>query len=207
VGAWLLLAAMAAVALTILASHLWQWLNSQLVEVEQGTYGQFVVWPIILGSAVALAGILVAAVMLLALAKSGAAVVGVVVLCVALVAGSIAWGFHESSERSRPDAALTSVIERLQFNDGLHPGPVQREVVNYNTPAVVREWRGKAGSLDCVGLKHEVSQAFPGANVYPGWMYRCALNVFWRGTTIMISPVRLVSSAPIVVALMAYLTS
>ena len=55
---------MAAVAVTILASHLWQWLNAQLVEVEQGTYTQFVVWPIILGSAVALIGILVAAVML-----------------------------------------------------------------------------------------------------------------------------------------------
>ncbi len=206
-GAWLLLAAMAAVAITILATHLWQWFNSQLVESEQGTYTQFVVWPIILGSAVALAGVLVAAVMLLVLPKSSAAVVGVVVACVALVAGSIAWGFHQSSERSRPDAALTSVIDRLQFNDGLHPGPLQREVINYNTPAVVREWRGKAGSLDCVGLKHEVSRAFPGASVFPGLTYRCALDVFWRGTTIMISPVRLAASAPVVVGLVAYLSS
>jgi hypothetical protein len=197
---------MAAVAVTILASHLWQWLNAQLVEVEQGTYTQFVVWPIILGSAVALIGILVAAVMLRVLPKSRTAFVGVVVPCVALVAGSIVWGFHQSSERSRPDAALTSVIERLQFNDGLYPGPLQREVVNYNTPAVVREWRGKAGSLDCEGLKHDVSGAFPGAHVYPGWTYRCALNVFWRGTTIMISPVTL-ASAPVVVGLTAYLSS
>jgi len=207
VGAWLLLAAMAAMAVMILASHLWQWFNSRLVEVEQDTYTQFVVWPIVLGSAVALVGILVAAGMLLALPKSRATVVAVVAPCLALVAGSIVWGFHQSSERRHPDLALNSVIERLQFNDGLHAGPLQREVINYNTPAVEREWRGDAGSLDCAGLKREVSQAFPGASVYPGLWYRCALNVFWRGTTIMISPVRLVASAPTVVGLVVYLSS
>ena len=207
VWAWLLPAAMAVIAVAILAAHLWQWVSAQLVEMEQGTYTQFVVFPIIVGSAVAFADSLVVSGIVLAFVKSRAIVIAAVVPCVALFAGSIVWGFHQSSERSHPDAALISVVTRLRFGDGLHAGPLQREVINYNTPAVAQQWRGKAGSLDCAGLRHEISQAFPGASVYPGLVYPCALNVFWQGTTIMISPVRLVASAPSFIGLLAYLSS
>lgn len=97
----------------ILIAHLGRLFNQWTVSSLDGTYGAFVVEPIVLWSLISLVAFIPAGIALIVrpVARPFAALL--LVVSAALATGANLWGFHVSYERQHPDTALTAVVRLL----------------------------------------------------------------------------------------------
>lgn len=180
----------------ILLAHLGRLFTQWAVSGVDGTYGVFVVEPIVLWSLVSLVAFIPAGIALIVHPAIRPVASLLLVMSAVLAAGANLWGFHVSYERQHPDAALTSVIRRLDIN-WLRQGPLVHQILNNDTPSVDRTWRGPPGALDCSALHADAKRDFPGAQISPAYGDGCGLDVVWNGTLTLIFTSMLASPTPV----------
>ena len=179
---WWILALVAVGCLGVLIPHLWTWLSESAVSSDGGTYKPFVIWPVVVGSAEALACVIAAGAVLRWVHPRGLSAAVVLTVAVALVSLAVAQGYSTSTARQHPEHALVKAVDRLRLGGGLVRGSTRFERVQ-SAPEVSQNWGG-AGTVGCARLSAAARRAYPGGRFYGEEGDGCGVTVFWRGLVI-----------------------